>query len=326
VIIPAPINYPTFVTQNIGMGQKKGVVYLALVMAMVFWSLSFVWIKVVYVAYGPLTTVFFRLIIASVIMIGYGWFSHKLVKIKKQDFKAFFLLAFFEPFLYFMGESFGLKYVSSTMGAIIIATIPLFSPLAASHFHGEKLSIRTLMGIILSFIGVGIVVFDDSVNFIISPLGIGLEFLAVFAAIFYTVVLKDLSVNYSATTIITYQNFIGIFYFLPIWLIFESKTLINTPFNLHAFIAIGELALFASCFAFILYAYSLKKIGMNNANIFINIIPVLTALFAWYLLDEPLTIRKLFGIVIVIAGLFVAQVKMKRFIARLVSIQQDGGR
>ena len=308
------------------MGQRKGVVYFALVMAMVFWSLSFVWIKVVYVAYGPLTTVFFRLIIASVVMIGYGWISHKLVKIKKQDYRAFFLLAFFEPFLYFMGESFGLKYVSSTMGAIIIATIPLFSPLAASHFHGEKLSLRTLWGIILSFIGVGIVVFDDSVNFIISPIGIGLEFLAVFAAIFYTVVLKDLSVKYSATTIITYQNFIGIFYFLPIWLIFESKTLINTPFNLHAFIAIGELALFASCFAFILYAYSLKKIGMNNANIFINIIPVLTALFAWYLLDEPLTIRKLFGIVIVIAGLFVAQVKMKRFIARLVSIQQDGGR
>jgi len=308
------------------MGQKKGVVYFALVMAMVFWSLSFVWIKEVYVAYGPLTTVFFRLIIASVLMIGYGWISRKLVKIQREDYRAFLLLAFFEPFLYFMGESFGLKYVSSTMGAIIIATIPLFSPLAASHFHSEKLSLRTLWGIILSFIGVGIVVFDDSVNFIISPLGIGLEFLAVFAAIFYTVVLKDLSVKYSATTIITYQNFIGIFYFLPVWIVFESKKLINTPFNLHAFVAIGELALFASCFAFILYAYSLKKIGMNNANIFINIIPVLTALFAWYLLDEPLTARKLFGIVIVIAGLFVAQVKMKKIIARLVSIQQDGGR
>ncbi len=308
------------------MGQKRGIVYLALFMAMVFWALSFVWIKEVYVAYGPLTTVFLRLIIASVIMMIYGSVSKNLMKLKREDMRAFLLLAFFEPFLYFMGESFGLKYVTSTMGAIIIATIPLFSPMAASHFHGEKLSSRTFWGILLSFLGVGIVVFDDSINVTVSPLGIGLEFLAVFAAIFYTVTLKDLSMKYNASTIITYQNFIGIFYFLPFWIIFESKTLFNTPFNPHAFFAITELALFASCFAFILYAYSLKRIGMNNANIFINIIPVLTALFAWYLLDEPLTFRKLAGIIVVVSGLFIAQVKMKKFIARLVSIQQDGGR
>lgn len=308
------------------MRNKKGVVYLALVFAMVFWAFSFVWVKEVYVAYGPLTTVFFRLIIASGLMFMYGWISKKLVKIEKQDYRTFLLLAFFEPFLYFMGESFGLKYVSSTMGAIIIATIPLFSPLAASRFHDEKLTLRNLAGIILSFIGVAIVVFDDIHNFIFSPLGIGLEFLAVFSAIGYTVMLKKLSVKYNSTTIITYQNFIGIFFFLPFWLIFESNSLLTTSFHAEAFIAIIKLALFASCLAFILYAFSIKHLGINNANIFINIIPVLTAVFAWYILDEPLTLRKLIGIVVVITGLFIAQVKMKKFIARLVSIQQDGGR
>lgn len=323
---PALINYPTFAIQNSGMGRKKVIVYFALVMAMVFWSLSFVWIKEVYVSYGPLTAVFFRLIIATLLMLIYCWISKKLLKIEKQDYRSFLLLAFFEPFLYFMGESFGLKYISSTMGAIIIATIPLFSPVAASYYLGEKLSVRNLVGIILSFIGVGIVVFDDSINFIISPLGIGLEFLAVFAAIAYTVVLKDLSKRYNSSTIITYQNLIGIFYFLPFWLVFESKRSMDAEFNLHAFIGIVELALFASCLAFILYAYSLKKLGMNNANIFINLIPVITAIFAWYILGEPLTLRKFIGISVVIAGLFIAQVRMKKFIARLVSIQQDGGR
>jgi len=308
------------------MRQKKVIVYGAVVLAMVFWAFSFVWVKEVYVAYGPLTTVFFRLIIATLLMLIYGWTSKKLLKIDKQDYHTFLLLAFFEPFLYFMGESFGLQYVSSTMGAIIIATIPLFSPIAASRYYGEKLSLRNFIGVILSFVGVGIVVFDDSLNFITSPLGIGLEFLAVFSAIGYTVILKNLSYKYNATTIITYQNFIGIFFFLPLWSIFESKTLLSTPFNLHAFIAIIKLSLFASCLAFILYTYSLKNLGLNNANIFINIIPVLTAIFAWYILDEPLTFRKMVGIVVVIAGLFIAQVRMKKFIARLVSIQQDGGR
>ena len=165
------------------MRQKKGIVYIAVVFAMVFWAFSFVWVKEVYVAYGPLTTVFFRLIIATLLMLLYSWASRKLLKVEKKDYKTFLLLAFFEPFLYFMGESFGLKYVTSTMGAMIIATIPLFSPVAASRFYGEKLSVRNLIGIILSFIGVGIVVFDSSFNFVASPLGIGLEFLAVFAAI-----------------------------------------------------------------------------------------------------------------------------------------------
>lgn len=320
------INYPTFAVQDFMMVQKKGIVYVAVVFAMVFWAFSFVWVKEVYVAYGPLTTVFFRLIIATILMMTFAWISKKLIKIDKQDYLTFLLLAFFEPFLYFMGESFGLKYVSSTMGAIVIATIPLFSPIAASRFHGEKLSLRNFIGIILSFVGVGIVVFDDSLNFIASPIGIGLLFLAVFSAIAYTVVLKNLSHKYNATTIITYQNFIGIFLFFPFWLIFESKTLLTTAFNLHAFIAIVKLAVFASCIAFILYAYSVKKLGINGANIFINIIPVLTAIFAWYILGEPLTFRKMIGIAVVIAGLFLAQFKMKKFIARLVSIQQNGGR
>jgi len=308
------------------MGQKKGVVYLAIIFAMIFWSFSFVWVKEVYVAYGPLTTVFIRLLIATSLLMIYGRITKKLVKIEKNDYRAFILLAFFEPFLYFMGESFGLQYVSSTMGAMIIATIPLFSPVAASKYYGEKLSVRNLIGIILSFLGVGIVVFDSSFNFIASPFGIALEFLAVFSAIAYTVVLKDLSHKYNPTSIITYQNFIGIFFFLPLWLIFESKTMFGTHFNLPAFIAILKLAIFASCIAFILYTYSIKNLGINDANMFINIIPVLTAVFAWYILDDALTFRKIVGICVVITGLFIAQVKMNRRIAKLVTIQQDGGR
>jgi drug/metabolite transporter (DMT)-like permease len=236
------------------------------------------------------------------------------------------LLAFFEPFLYFLGESYGLKFISSTMGAIIVSTIPLFSPIASSRFHGETLSIRNFIGIVFSFLGVGIVVFDSSFNFIASPLGIALEFLAVFSAISYMVVLKGLTKKYNTPTIITYQNFIAIFYFLPCWLIFESRDFIITPFDATAFIAIVKLALFASSIAFILYTYSIKNIGINNANMFINLIPVLTAVFAWFILDDPLTLKKFVGILVVISGLFIAQVKMKGLTAKLFSIQQDGGR
>jgi drug/metabolite transporter (DMT)-like permease len=258
--------------------------------------------------------------------MGFALLTGKMMKIERKDIWIFVLLSFFEPFLYFMGESFGLKYVSSTVGAIIVATIPLFSPLAASRFHGEKISVRTFLGIMLSFFGVSVVVFDNSFNLTASPLGVALEFLAVVSAIFYTVVLKKLAVKYNPTSIITYQNLLGIIYFLPLWLIFEFRDFTAIPFSFPAFAGILKLSVFASCIAFIFYAHSVKRLGINSVNIFINIIPVFTALFAWYILDEPLTLRKFIGITIVISGLLLAQVKLKKSTEEIVAIQQDAGR
>jgi drug/metabolite transporter (DMT)-like permease len=308
------------------MRQKPWLVYLSVIFAMIFWSLSFVWVKEVYEVYGPLTTVLFRLIIASLLLMAFAKLTGTLIKIDRKDFGAFILLSFFEPFLYFMGESFGLKFVSSTIGAIIVATIPLFSPLAASRFHGEKISFRTFLGILLSFFGVTIVVFDSSFNLIASPLGIALEFLAVISAIFYTVVLKKLAVKYNPTSIITYQNLLGIIYFVPLFFIFEYKDFTSIPFSFPAFAGILKLSVFASCIAFIFYAHSVKRMGINKVNIFINLIPVFTAFFAWLILDDPLTLRKLVGILVVIAGLLVAQVKLRKSTEKLIAIQQDAGR
>jgi drug/metabolite transporter (DMT)-like permease len=308
------------------MRQKQWLVYVAIIFAMIFWSLSFVWVKEVYLVYGPLTTVLFRLVIASLLLVIFAKLTGTLVKIERKDLATFILLSFFEPFLYFMGESFGLLYVSSTIGAIIIATIPLFSPLAAARFHGEKISFRTFLGILLSFFGVSIVVLDSSFNLIASPLGIALEFLAVLSAIFYTVVLKKLAIKYNPTSIITYQNLLGLIYFLPLWFIFEYRDFTSIPFNLPAFAGILKLSVFASCIAFIFFAHSVKRMGINKVNIFINIIPVFVALFAWLILDDPLTLRKLIGIMVVIAGLLVAQVKLRKSTEEIIAIQQDAGR
>ena len=308
------------------MQNKKWLVYLSLIFSMIFWAFSFVWVKEVYLVYGPLTTVLFRLIIAALLLLAFALLTGKLVKIERKDLCTFVLLSLFEPFLYFMGESFGLKYVSSTIGAIIVATIPLFSPIAASRFSNERISVRTFIGILLSFLGVSIVVFDSSFNLTASPLGIALEFLAVLSAIGYTVVLKKLAVKYNPTSIITYQNLLGIIYFLPLWLVFEFRDFTAIPFDFPAFAGIVKLSVFASCIAFIFYAHSVKKLGINSVNIFINLIPVFTAIFAWYILGETLNLRKFIGIVVVVTGLLVAQVKLKKVTEGIVVIQQDAGR
>jgi len=294
------------------MKNKSWVPVGAAILSMIFWSFSFVWIKIVYEAYGPLTTVLFRLLISSGLMLVFTILSRKLQKILPGDFKMFVLLAFFEPFLYFMGESYGLKYVSSTVASVIVATIPLFSPIAAWYFYKEKLSRTNLFGLVITFFGVSLVVLDTSFNFTASPLGVALEFFAVFGAIGYASVLKGISHRYNTFTIITYQNLIGAVFFLPFWLIFEMNDFTQVAFNAKAFWAIIKLAIFASTFAFILFTYSVRNMGINKSNTFINVIPICVAVFAYIILGDRLNFHQMVGIAIVISGLFLAQINWKR--------------
>ena len=135
-------------------------IYFLLVVAMIFWSFSFIWYKEVYLNFSPLTVVFLRLIISSSLLFLFTASIKKLQKIKRKDIKLFLLAAFFEPFIYFLGEAFGMKLISSTLAAIIVATIPLFTPIAAAYFYSERLSKINLSGLILSVAGVCMVVFE----------------------------------------------------------------------------------------------------------------------------------------------------------------------
>lgn len=275
--------------------------------AMIFWSFSFVWIKIAYKAYGPLTVIFSRLILSVVLLATFSLIIRRLQPISKKDLPVFVLLAFFEPFLYFMGESFGLLYVSSTVAAVIIATIPLFAPIGAWYFYREKVSLRDMTGIFISFIGVCLVVFNADFSFSASPKGVTLEFLAVFAAIGYSLTLRKLSFRYNAFSIITYQNLFGAAMFCPFWLIFESAESFNTPVHWEALGAIAMLSVFASTMAFVLFTYCVKSLGVKRSNMYINLIPVFVAVFAWMVLGDSITLQTVTGIVVVILGLFIAQ-------------------
>lgn len=284
----------------------------AALLAMIFWSFSFVWVKVAYQAYGPLTVVLLRLVISVVLLFSFMFIIRRLQFIAKKDIGIFVLLAFFEPFLYFMGESYGLLYVSSTVAAVIVATIPLLAPISAYYFFKERLSLMNVIGLAISFLGVCLVILNDDLSFSASPLGVMLEVLAVIAAIAYSTVLRKLAFRYNTFTIISYQNLFGIIMFLPFWLVFESFDFIATPFHREAFTSIILLSVFASSLAFIFFTYSVRNIGINRSNTFINLIPVFVAIFAWFVLGDKLSGQAATGIAIVIAGLFLAQVRWRR--------------
>lgn len=291
--------------------DSPAIIYPLLITAMLFWSFSFIWAKQALVTYNPITIIYIRTIVASAILLLILLIARKQVKIKLKDLPKFIILALFEPFLYFLGETNGLTKVDASTAGIIIGTIPLFTPIVAYIFLKEKITKLNILGIVLSVVGVAIMTFDANLNIQVSPDGLMLLGVAILSTLGYTVAVRKIPSEYSVFTITFYQNLIGSIMFLPLVLIFEKDNIINAGFVWSSILPIIELGIFASAAAFVCYTYTLRYIPIARANIFTNLIPVFTLFLSAALLGEEITLQKIVGIVIVLTGVFVAQAKRR---------------
>ncbi|MBC8315422.1 MAG: DMT family transporter [Bacteroidetes bacterium] len=291
-------------------------VYFYAVAAMLFWGMSFVWSSILLKYYQPITIIFIRLLISSIFLFCIIILFGKFQKIRRRDYKWFLLSALFNPFLYFLGENYGLKYSTSTIAAVIIATIPVFSPLAGYLAYREKLRLFNFIGIGLSFGGITIMLLSKGMQLQVSFLGVLFLGGAVVSALLYTIMLKKLSATYSPLNIIGIQNFIGIFLFLPLFLIFEFPQALSITPNREIISSFLMLAILASSLSFVFFAHTVKILGIIKANIFSNLIPVFAALFSFWILDESFTMQKIIGIVIVILGVYITEINRKKRLPR----------
>lgn len=292
--------------------KKAARTYGAVILSMIFWSFSFIWFKIANETFRPITIVFFRLFLSIILLSAFLFLTKNFVRIRKKDRKLFLMLALFEPFFYFLGESFGLTYVSATAGSVLISTIPVFATIGAWIFFRERLKLINYAGIILSFLGVLIFIINKDGSMSYNIKGLGLMTLAVFSAVGYNLTLSRLVGSYSPVYIVNVQNVIGAVLFLPVFLITDLRYFIITPFTFKDIVPVIELAVFASCGAFILFAWSVKNMGITRANVFSNSIPVFTAVFSFMILGDRLTFQNIAGMMIVIAGLFMSQMDGRR--------------
>ncbi len=275
--------------------------------AMVFWGLSFIWSSYLLQFYEPVTIIFIRLILSASILFLILRVFYPAERIARKDFKLILLSALFNPFLYFLGENYGLKYSTPTIAAIIIATIPVFSPLVAYLTYKEKLSPLNFLGIGISFSGIMIMLILKDFSLAVDLRGIIFLFGAVMASLFYSVMLRKMTVKYSALVLIAWQNFLGIFLFLPFFLVMEFKSVINIVPSGGIIGSFLLLSILASSVAFVFFAHSVKLLGISKANIYSNLIPVFTAFFSWMLLSESITSRKIIGMALVIGGVYLSE-------------------
>jgi drug/metabolite transporter (DMT)-like permease len=284
---------------------------------MIFWAFSFIWFKIANKTFQPFTIVFLRLLFSVILLTIYLILAKSFMKIRKGDHKLFLLLAIFEPFLYFIGESFGLTFVSATVCSVMISTIPVFATIGAWLIFREKLQKINYAGIVISFIGVLVFLLNRDGSLSYNFKGLVLLLFAVLSAVGYNLVLSRLVGKYSPVYIVNVQNIIGATLFLPIFMISDFKTFIHESYAPVTFLPVVALAAFASCGAFILFAFSVSKIGILKANVFTNFIPLFTALFSFIIMGERLTIQNILGMIIVITGVIMAQLN-----GRLKSIDE----
>ena len=293
---------------------SKLLTYIASIFAITLWGMSYIWTDRLIALNIPIFYfVFVRILLAGLILFLFNTAYGRIKRIQRQDLPKFLLLAFFEPLIYFLCETYGLKVTGSpTLSAMVIATIPIFSIGAGILFFKEKINFINIIGIIFSLVGIVMVAMakgELGEHFI---WGIVLLLIAVIAEVGHASITKSLAGNYSSQIIVMYQFLIGSVYLLPLFL-WKGLDGFNAVvyFSGDVWYPIICLAILCSSLAFSLWVSTIKTLGVAKSSIFSALIPVVTAIIAWVLGTEMSTLQW-GGIVISTFGVILSQYSPKQ--------------
>ena len=299
------------------MKNSKVLTYILISLSVVFWGISFILTKELFLTEEHMTVtilIAMRLAIATLVMLPTLAITRNLEPIKKGDLKWFLLLALCEPFIYHLCETSGVQLVSGSLASVVIATIPLFVPFGMWVAYRKHISLQLIVGVVLSLGGVLVMLSGEfsTFNFQFSTLK-GLLFLAgaVVIAVVYTLLLVKIVGHYRPLTITTWQNLIGLIYFLPLVLAFDGSQLPLLSYSPKMLLILLTLGICCSTLAYAFYNLGVRVLGASEACIFNNAIPVFSLIAAILIGQETFSWLKVLGIVIVIAGVILAQFEPK---------------
>lgn len=295
---------------------------MSVVFAMLFWAGAGIAVKEALVVFSPLTLIVLRFTIAIVLMllVGVLFRGHEVLglqRVEKRDIPLFVLGGLFQPFLYFIFETYTYQsFASPTIAEAMLSTQPIMAPILAFIILREKVTRNNVVGILISTVGMLLLLLVGANNFALgNPWGVLLAIVTVSMSVGYTIILRRIPTRYSSLSIVFYVQLVALVLFYAVWGVFDRQSLQDTIAPLSAditpVVAVGYLAVFASVTAFILFCYTVRQIGVTRANVFNNVRPVFTALLMWVIFDEQLPIWKWVGIIVIVIGLFISQKQRK---------------
>lgn len=280
--------------------------FIALTASVFLWGSTFAGTRIALRTLDPMIILWIRMAAANLVTLP---FAGKLVpgNYRKGDWKYLIPMMLFQPCLYFLLESNALRFTTSSQAGVVAASVPLLVALGAWMFLKEKIGTGTVMGMMLSILGVAVLTFSQKAGSQASNplLGNTLEFLAMICAAGNILIIKKLSNRYSAWTLTAMQNLTGLFFFSPgLYKIIQNEGITWTPGVLALVVYMG---IFASLVAFGLYNWGMSHLPASKASSFINLVPVTAIIFGWTILGEGLNPIQIAAAAAVLAGVVISQ-------------------
>ena len=277
------------------MNGKAGMVgvYLLSLLAILLWGMSYLWSDSLLALGIPVEyIVFARISIAGVVLLVFNLATGQNIRMQKKHVLKFILIAFFEPFIYFVCETYGIRFTESpTISSLLIAAAPIFSVIAGMAIFNEKFSLFNMFGILVCLGGIVMVTLCSESMGEHFVLGIVLLVVAVLAEVGHASLTKYLvRCSFSRCSQARLKNFDAELYLS--WDVWKP---------------ILCLAVLCSSIAFGLWANTIKHLGVAKSSIFLSTIPVFTALAGWILGQELLTPLQWAGIFVACIGVVFSQ-------------------
>ncbi|NHC04905.1 DMT family transporter [Acinetobacter sp. 187] len=277
--------------------------------AVLIWSLNIAITRYVADYISPVSISFYRWFLAFVIltpfMLPKVWKQRALIK---AHWHQLALLSACGMVLYQGLAYTAAHYTSATNMGIINAFIPVFTIFISMLILHEIPNRFAVIGSILSFIGLLYLISQGSWASLMNLAGHWgdvLMVIAVFCYAFYGVFFKKWQLKIPLLLSLYVQIAFAIVFHLPFVIALGLD-----PIDADNFSSVLYAGIFPSLIAPLVWMMAVQYLGPNRTSIFMNIMPITTAMIAFVWLNEAWTVYHSIGGVIILLGIALAQKKL----------------
>ena len=283
--------------------------YLILLLVPLFWGGAFGATKHILSELSPLTTSALRFIIAGLLMLIWSSWRKELTWLPiKQNLFNLLALGATGVFSYNYFFATGLQYTTAVTAALIIVINPVFTTCIASFFMGEAWNWRTLLGVIISLLGVSLVVSKGDLS-VLTEMSIGRGEIYLFGSVaswvIYTLLVKKVSRTIGTTVVTAVSTMMGAVMLLILSIIKEDQWSKVLNLSNQTMLEIIYLATCATVVAFLLFNWGIQRIGATKASAYINLMPINALWIAVFLYGEKISAYHLIGMSLTLLGVYI---------------------
>jgi drug/metabolite transporter (DMT)-like permease len=252
----------------------------------------------------PLTLAFLRFGQGSlVLLVALAAFRRDLLRIDRHDLPYIALLGvvFFTIFPFTFNA--GMRYTEAARGALLLATMPLWTLVIARLVARERLSARQIAGVLTSVVGVGIVMAERGAASGGSAQGDALLLATALCGAIYNVLAKRMLGRYAGITVTFYAMLIGALFLAPSVLV-ENAPRLDT-LSAETLTMVVFLGVFGGALAFSLWTSALRRLSPTQVAVYINLNPIAATLLGAMMLHEHVSGTFVLGFLAVVAGVMI---------------------